>query len=1012
MVIPFGNLGRAISKTASSLGTLTKAVATNGNTFNTFLQSAQRDLNVVSNQANPSSNFFESSNQVLNDPLRKIIDNFSASGITGGAVLGSPQVAENITQLVGSSNRSNKDITEIGDALKKIPNGTKALGAALDLLGTATKLNPTSFLANPSLNKLQTAAKTLGTLTSTVSSISALTSGKNLLPNIGNDLANFFNPISVLTRDNAEIFGLVGGIFEPFKEVLAKSNEASEFFNFFNNVFSGGKIGTNPAPGVDPQTGRQPNPLRYHNTYNYIITLGVLNAEEYNTNSYRNNGKFSKIILRSGGGELNVRQTTSIEDALSIDAEYFIEDLEVDGVIAPNQNTGITLGTTLRFKVIEPYSMGLFIESLIQAALSVGYQNYMQAPFALRIEFAGWDETGQNSAVYVTPKFLPIMITKMDFNVGAEGSNYDVEAVIYSESPLENSINETKTFIGATGVKVHQILETSEGSLTNTLNSRVEDQEKQEKIQGFDRYLIVFPKDKTSLYNAVKGIGGFAPLTFTAEQELSNRIGDSTGSIALENPASRQAEVETINSPPQIYEYLKSWAQEEGNMNAIGLSPIIEDTTDGGAVEFPPVASVYDDAILRGIRRNLPEARVPEKARKAQFNRGSRITQIIEEVCLNSVYIKESATTDDGNGFKRWFRIETMVFIETNDPAQKELGRPRKTYVYSVHPYFVDEAKLIAPNEAPRNTEILKEAVVKEYNYYYTGLNEDVLNFDINFNHAFFSNVLADFARGSDSLSGLTAGVGGNTEYETPKKDSGNQSSNKEPAPVHNQVSYNSFDIGGGFQSSLPYSKKRIAETIHSRIINSPVDMITAEMEIWGDPYYLPTDLGNYSASPLAPTINSEGTMSYITNEVLILVNFRTPVDYAQIGGLMIGFNDVSYFSGLYQVWAVTSIFSGGEFKQQIKLIRRAKQNSNPTGTQGNLVPQSIGYGIGQVDPGLARAAGLVQNRTTLRSTSSATSPVTGTNTANNRNLPRRPGQQTSGISTRPVTNRPPVGPQ
>ena len=336
MVKSFANLGRAATSVVSTLGTLTKTVNTSGNVWNTMLNSSQRDLNIVGTQANPASVFFQSASQVLNDPFRKVIDNFTSTGLTGGAVLGSPQVAENITQLVGSTNKSKKDTVEIGNALSKIPNGTKAISTALSLLDTGTKLLPESFLASTPIGRLQTATKTLGLLTSTAASIASTASENNAISNIANDLSKIFNPVSVVKRDSAEVFGLVGGIFEPLKEVIAKSNEASEFFNFFDNLFKGGKNNKGSVPGIDPQTGRQPNVLRNHNTYNYIITLGILTTAEYNSNSYRQSGSFSKIILRSGGGELGIRQTTSIEDTLSIDAEYFIEDLEVDCVELPD----------------------------------------------------------------------------------------------------------------------------------------------------------------------------------------------------------------------------------------------------------------------------------------------------------------------------------------------------------------------------------------------------------------------------------------------------------------------------------------------------------------------------------------------------------------------------------------------------------------------------------------------------------------------------------------------------
>ena len=141
----------------------------------------------------------------------------------------------------------------------------------------------------------------------------------------------------------------------------------------------------------DSAASKVPNPLRSYNGVNYIITLGVLSAEEYNNpDTYRGVGSFKNYIIQSAGGNLNKRYQVFDEhegnvkgnhhiDAKETHAEYYIDDIELDSVVAPNENTRMTLGTSLTFNITEPYSMGNFIQAIRGAAFDAGYANYAHA---------------------------------------------------------------------------------------------------------------------------------------------------------------------------------------------------------------------------------------------------------------------------------------------------------------------------------------------------------------------------------------------------------------------------------------------------------------------------------------------------------------------------------------------------------------------------------------------------------------------------------------------------------
>jgi hypothetical protein len=134
--------------------------------------------------------------------------------------------------------------------------------------------------------------------------------------------------------------------------------------------------------------------------------------------------------------------------------------------------------------------------------------------------------------------------------------------------------------------------------------------------------------------------------------------------------------------------------------------------------------------------------------------------------------------------------------------------------------------------------------------------------------------------------------------------------------------------------------RRRIAEMFHDRITNMTVDMVTAEMEIMGDPFFLPQETGNYVSQRSSgnPSVTNDGTMAYLDGPVLVDINFKTPFDY-QISGATMEFPQiVPGFSGTFQVWAVTNSFASGKFTQTLKMFRHRGQDDPATTGPTNFV--------------------------------------------------------------------------
>ena len=741
------------------------------------------------------------------------------------------------------------------------------------------------------------------------------------------DLSGFLkNPLKIVERTAGELSSLTDGAFAPLQEQYRELADRTAFGDFVDNGYA------NPFKGDDTAASRIPNPLRNHNGFNYKITLGVLSAAEYNNpETYRSAGGFKNYVIQSSGGNLDNRFQVFDEQAGSTQdhAEYYIDDVNLDAVISPNPNTRVSLGTTLTFTVTEPYSMGNFIQAIIGSSADAGYKNYLDAPFCLRIDFVGWNEGGNTDANFLTrPIFIPIKLTNMDFNVTGQGSTYAITAVPMSESGLSDTINKIQTPIKATGTLLHEVLETADSSVSATINRQLQDLEEVGALAPFDRFVIVFPKTRTALVDAVNAAEtDDTAFTTTAEENAQQQ----TGSIAPLEGATYAADTTlpniTIKPATQTYAILKTFAEDTNLMNEIGLSAINVDTNAPGNSS----EASYSGAINPETGKVDPTAQTTQtadKARDYQFNQGEKITSIIEKLVVQTEYAAENATAGAKNGVNKWFKIDTQVFIDDSPITEQQMGRKPKVYVYSIMPYEVDEAVHAGPGQKPSNTQGLKDAAAKEYNYIYTGKNEDVLNFDINFNNAFMQTALANFGMNSggqgDVDSGTTASAQKNVDVGAKPTVESDAKSNDDP---DGSVEIDSRLKGEASGTHSKDIRKQIAEMFHDRITNMTTDMVTAEMEIFGDPFFIPQETGNYVAQQgNKPNTTNDGTMTYQQSQVFCVVNFKTPFDYQVKGATMEMPQVVPGFSGLFTIWAVTNRFSKGKFTQTLKMIRRKGQ--------------------------------------------------------------------------------------
>lgn len=738
------------------------------------------------------------------------------------------------------------------------------------------------------------------------------------------DLGNSINGITGQSIANG-IGGAVSGLANNFLTGIT-----SQLGGLLGGLFGGGKI---------------PNPLDQYASYNYEITLGCLTAFEVNLPdfTYRRREPFITILRSSGG---NTRGSRLLFENGG-KTEYFIDDLEIDSIIAPTNSTRLTSAHSINFNILEPYSMGNFLEALQVAALTAGHKNYIDAPYVLIIQFKGWDDFGRPVSVPNTRRAYPLKFVDIRFDVDEGGSKYSVRAIPFNEGAFIDENQSSHTDIQIQGRTVAEMLQTGGESLATILNNRELQKVESGNAEIANQYVIMFPVSSSSAEEALLSTpenndgattessadsesSGMRELTEEQKQRLYESI---TGIVGGEVPADFDAELEKIAGivvrRSQYGEQIREYAEAEENINPIGQSQLVRSNLDGGT---QPMATpnLSEDEETPGEFDRCRIGR-SQDLRCMTFSPGKRVQDMIEQVVIASEFGRSIATAEaDLNGMVDWFRIESQVYLVGGSEQVDRTGEQAKIFVYRVIPYKVHRSNFQAPTQSSPGILNLMRQAVKEYNYIYTGKNKDIIDFDIRFDLAFFTGVHGDLGQltSATQQGGAQEIAGGNTRSTTTVPDG-----NSEALPngrMRPNVPTENRQDGGGL---VLHPENIIGMNFNENLVNNPVDLVMVDLQIVGDPYYMAdSGIGNYNAPVLGTLQNltTDGTMAYQESEVDIEINFRTPLDYGPDGWMEfpgLGTQPVRKFNGLYKVIFVKHSLSGGQFTQTLQTIRRRSQD-------------------------------------------------------------------------------------
>lgn len=683
-------------------------------------------------------------------------------------------------------------------------------------------------------------------------------------------------------------------------EVVAKSANS---VNPFSGT-SGEAVTISSSPGSISMNGIQHylNPLEKFASYTPLWTFAVLTPAQFNNPlSYRDKpGSLKGIVFSSAGRYDDQRVKVSAGGKATTSPEFYVNNFVMSAVLAPNSKTGNSNAIAFSWEIYEPYSMGLLLESMQSAAIEAGYSNYMDnCPYLLRLDFQGYSENGQPiKGQEKLSKYYICKLKKVTFDVNEQGSVYKVEAIPYNHIGFSQLLNQTFTDISLVGSSVKEALITSEKSLINVLNSKQKQLVNDKKQNYADEYFIWFP---------------------TSPVDAPPPPPPSSNDRATQNPKEK---------PPSGSASTPSLPTEFGG-NAIGLSSLDFDIKSGGTYPTSNESDVYDSktgVLDRGSVKISPNSRT------LMFAQGQTITQMITSIIMNSKYVysvfDEVRKNPTGEVF--WFKIDVQVRLKENE-YDTARGDYAKQIIFRVVPYKVHSSIFSSPGAVPQGYKQLTQKIVKNYNYIYTGINQDIIKFNLQFNNMFFTGVRPSKENNSRNI--VNKGASNSATDQEPQAQINNDNKSAGlvsltgAAPVGKKLGDESDSNPAGEQTV----QQRVAQQFQDAFLQGGSgDMINADMEILGDPYYLvDSGIANYFAPEYQDGINADGTMTYDGSDVYIYITFRTPTDVTSTGLYDFKSTAVSPFSGIFKIIKVESNFKDGLFTQSLKLTRMQKQPSD-----------------------------------------------------------------------------------
>lgn len=677
------------------------------------------------------------------------------------------------------------------------------------------------------------------------------------------------------------------------------------------------------------------NKLGDFSSYTYVLSLWMLTGEAYNdfeTNGRKNiidyavgynssnPNQGAYLILQSGGVGPNTPRSPGF------DLDYFIDDFKIKTILAPSESQTTIVRSEFSFNVIEPYGFSFLNKLKIAGDNIIKYtklpnvqkqQNPTRQLFVMGIKFQGYDKNG-NILQTGSPgdqgleSYFPIVITRINFKIDGKTTTYSIKG--FSPGPYE-----------ATGTKrgvLDKAITLEAGTVEEALTGQ----------NGFIDQLNDYHK------NLDYGKNGQPVNKFSIKF-----VGDvgKTATLNLEN-----------NNDKMRWAW--SGAQNTKQVNEATAQKVIPNNTKR------TISLFAGNSIFQIVERVYVQSSYLTDALKVVYS------EVYQPDPEKKDYVEEKDSKPPKK--IKWYNISTKI---------KLLG-----FNENINDYVYDITYVISPYETPvllnpfSNNVQAYYGPIKRYEYWFTGKNSEVINYEQTNNNGYY--IVALDPGKENSISTTPAAV--------------------PTAPGKNQPADVQGEKGESMQAQAAYLTNLFDPRSYSH----------ARINILGDPDFLMYD--TLSEKSLAvynqfydPLNNKPHPLG---GQVFIEMNFKEAVDYNNVNGLMKINDQITFWQypqfiknmvqGVsFLVKWVESSFSKGKFTQVLDCTINTF-STNPDVWRGNETPSEQ-----QRDENQSAAETARLNRQNAPVAASGPNPSTAGTTSDN-GFKSEPTQQQTSVSATP----------
>jgi hypothetical protein len=686
----------------------------------------------------------------------------------------------------------------------------------------------------------------------------------------------------------------------------ARGDSASDFTGAGTNAITA--ITNRTAQPIEPQ----PNVLDQFISYTYSASIYLMSDQDYSrmlTNKQKYIPGF-QLLIQSGGASVSsgIASNSQVNDpgetptGVSLTAgrneffqlDYYLDDIEIRSVLPGKGTGGAHNVTEMKFTITEPNGITL-LDNLYRATQQYinqggGYtqsaaNNYAAQNFLMVLRFYGYDAQGN-------------IVTGTAGDAGGDPNKSDPRAIVEKFIPFQ-----------FTDIKFKVSNRATEYQCSVTCPQNI-------VANGQGRGVIPYNIEltATTLQNLFNG-----NLTFTETQDPNQQTRDTNtqgGSTAPDKANTAPSPTLTTGLTQALNKYQADLVTQGIYDVADRYRIVISHPEIANASIVPPgplnrKTTPMTNAQTAAQAKDASKQSVDNNAKNVSATAGMSITQFIDLAVRSSDYIYQQQTkivTTDKNGKQvdvpqssgaqafAWYKIGTEV-RPINKPDAK---RNDKAYeiIYEIAPYSVADIKSeYFPKGRFRGTQ-------KKYNYWFTGENTSVLNFEQDFNYLYYITINSPQTGRSVKFT---------SDYQEVEKrffSPNSAQSNQGTEGNVNEPAANAADY--------LYSPRDQAR-INMTIVGDPAWI--AQGEVWSGVRSLKNVTGSNDAQdPYFSAFLPDGTINFDSGEPLFELIFNKPQDYdLDTGVIGLSQNNSRQQRYVYRGLTVVSRLSKGKFEQDLE---------------------------------------------------------------------------------------------